>query len=78
MRLHSVFDKILSENVISLLPDGEIQRCDVNMEERKMDVIVRFDKYVSQKVIADMTKEISLMLKLKGISFDNSFDKECL
>ena len=78
MRLHSVFDKILSENVISLLPDGEIQRCDVNMEERKMDVIVRFDKYVSQKVIADMTKEISLMLKLKGISFDYSFDKECL
>ena len=73
MTLHSVFDKILSEKLISLLPDGELQCCDINMEQRSMNVLVRFGKYVSPAVISDMQKEITVALKLKGISLNYSF-----
>ncbi len=73
MTLHSVFDKILSENLISLLPDGELERCDINMEQRTMTVIVRFEKYVSMSVISNMQREVTVALKLKGFSLDYSF-----
>ena len=73
MTLHSVFDKILSENLISLLPDGEIERCDINMEERSMTVVIRFEKYVSPSVVSDLQREIVNALKLKGININYTF-----
>ena len=73
MTLHSVFDKILSKSLISLLPDGELERCDINMEQRSMSVLVRFEKYVSPNVISDMQREIVATLKLNEISLNYSF-----
>ena len=76
MRLHNVFDKILSEKLISVLPDGELKRCDINMEERAMEVFVLFDKYVSPSVVLDLQKEISSALKLKKINLEHSFKQD--
>ena len=78
MTLHSVFDKILSEKLISLLPEGELDSCDINMEERSMTVAVRFEEFVPHSVIADMQREVVSALKLKGISLSYSFTSESL
>ena len=73
MNLHSVFDKILSQKLISSLPDGEVKRCDINAENRTMDVLFEFGKYVEAALISDFSKEVVEALKLKNITVDCCF-----
>ncbi|MBQ4131635.1 MAG: PolC-type DNA polymerase III [Clostridia bacterium] len=73
MELHSVFDKVLSKTLISSLPNGEVKRCDVNMEARTINLDICFDEYVSYTLIANMQREIVAALKLNGITVTHSF-----
>ncbi len=78
MRLHKIFDKILSPELVAALPDGEVRRCDVNMENRRMDVELYLDEYVSNKLWEQMSREIVTALRLNSIGFSVSFDGGCL
>ncbi len=78
MNLHSVFDSVLSEEVKSALPQGEVLACDVNMENRRLEGEISFTKYVSTELVSKMRREIVSALKLNSIFLEVTFPEDSL
>ncbi len=75
MFLHKVFDRVLSKELINVLPDGKVNKCDIDMDNRSMQVELYFEDYVSLDIINKMSGEIKKSLKLNDISVSLSFSE---
>lgn len=78
MNLHSVFDSVISAELKSTLPDGEVLSCDVDMERRCLVGEIRFSQYVPLTVLTAMRQEITTQLKLNSIALSATFPAESL
>lgn len=76
--LHKVFDSVISNELKASLPEGRVTKCDIITDERKLELEVSFEKYVSNGLLNNLKSEAMAKLRLNGITVDATFSGDCL
>ena len=71
--LHKVFKDVIPAELLATLPEGLVEKCDVDMNTRSMVLDVQFKAYVTADIRARVSQTISAALKLNKITFNVTF-----
>ncbi|MBQ5765370.1 MAG: PHP domain-containing protein, partial [Clostridia bacterium] len=71
--LHNIFKNVISGELLTSLPEGEVKRCDVDINSRSMVLDVQFKAYVTAGIRARIGSEIKAALKLNKITLNITF-----
>ena len=76
--LLEIFGEYINEELRLKLNNGEIENCRLDIENRSLELGLRFESYINKTIQAELHRDLKQALNLKGILIEYEFSKDSL